>query len=75
VQNYEQFKNLFSKSSSSDPSESSLDDNNPFADQPVEEKDSGTNPFNEPEDNPANNPFNEEMGNDDYDKSGKNPFA
>ena len=52
VQNYQEFKGLFSK-----PSDE-LDDSNPFC----EEEDD-------------KNPFKEAAQEDDYDKSGKNPFA
>jgi len=62
VQNYEEFKDLFGKS------EDELNQSNPFHESSQDDpEDSSKNPFDiEEEDN---------LAEDDYDKSGKNPFA
>jgi len=61
VQNYEEFKDLFGKS------QDELNESNPFHDSSQDD-----NPFTVEES--SNNPFNLEEE-DDYDQSGKNPFA
>ena len=65
VQNYEEFKGLFGKSQ-----EELLDESNPF----FESSQDGNNPFEE-ENASSTNPFDDDEVEDEYDQSGKNPFA
>ena len=64
VQNYEEFKGLFGRS------QEELDESNPF----FESSQDGNNPFEE-ENASSTNPFDDDEVEDEYDQSGKNPFA